>query len=61
MNREYYPFFCLFLYLISVSGHGNMVWPPVWQDAGGKWGLIPMGHSYIGAEIVFENDGQYVF
>ena len=47
--------------MISVSGHGNMVWPPVWQDAGGKWGLIPMGHSYIGAEIVFENDGQYVF
>ena len=60
MNRQYYQFFCLFLYTISVSGHGNMVWPPVWQDAGGKWGLIPMGHSYIGAEIVFENDGQYV-
>jgi len=59
MTRQYYPFFGLFLYIISVSGHGNMVWPPVWQDARGKWGLIPMGHSYIGAEIVFENDVYY--
>ena len=23
----------------SVLGHGNIVWPPVWQDANGTFGL----------------------
>ena len=58
MTRQYYPFFGLFLYIISVSGHGNMVWPPVWQDAGGKWGLTPLGNFFIGRDIVFEYEGQ---
>ena len=58
MTRYYLPFLCLFLYIISVSGHGNMVWPPVWQDAGGKWGLTPMGQFVIGGDIFFEYEGQ---
>ena len=62
MTRHYLPFLCLFLYnIISVSGHGNMVWPPVWQDAGGKWGLTPLGNFFIGRDIVFEYEGQLDF
>ena len=59
MARNYLSFLCLlFLYVIFVSGHGNMVWPPVWQDAGGKWGLTPMGQFVIGGDIFFEYEGQ---
>ena len=59
MTNNYLSFLCLrFLYVISVSGHGNMVWPPVWQDAGGKWGLTPMGQFVIGGDIFFEYEGQ---
>ena len=59
MTNNYLPFLCLlFLCVISVSGHGNMVWPPVWQDAGGKWGLTPMGQFVIGGDIFFEYEGQ---
>ena len=31
-----------------VLGHGNMVYPPMWQDAGGRVGLSSYGHMFIG-------------
>jgi len=42
--------------ILSVSGHGNLVWPYVWQDAGGSVGLSSYGHMTIGGQILFEDD-----
>ena len=39
---------CLAAVIGMVWGHGNMVYPPVWQDAGGKIGLSSYGHMFIG-------------
>merc|ERR1712216_32063 len=38
--------------ILSVSGHGNLVWPYVWQDAGGSVGLSSYGHMTIGGQIL---------
>ena len=38
----------LFAIIGTVWGHGNMVYPPVWQDAGGEIGLSSYGHMFIG-------------
>ena len=54
----YHLFIYLFAHVLSVYGHGNMVWPPVWQDAGGKIGLTELGHLFIGSEYFFENDPE---
>jgi len=35
----------------SVLGHGNIVWPPVWQDANGSWGLKSGHQCSAGAEV----------
>ena len=35
-----------------------MVWPPVWQDAGGQTGLTEYGHMTIGGQYIFENDAE---
>ena len=32
---------CTLVPIVSVSAHGNMVWPPTWQDAGGRIGASP--------------------
>ena len=55
-----YHHFLVFLIvpILSVSGHGNMVWPPVWQDAGGQTGLTEYGHMTIGGQYIFENDAE---
>jgi len=44
----------------TVLGHGNMVYPPVWQDAGGKIGLSSYGHMFIGNYIKFDNDTEKI-
>ena len=54
--RNFY-LICLFA-IASINGHGNMVWPPVWQDAGGKIGLSPVGSALIGLQYVFEDDPE---
>merc|ERR1712179_73069 len=41
---------------ISVSGHGNMVWPPTWQDAGGRIGVSPGMNCAAGYEYFFDGD-----
>ena len=55
-------FICLLVIntFLSVNGHGNMVWPPVWQDAGGEIGLSPVGSALIGLQIVFEDDPEKI-
>jgi len=35
----------------SVLGHGNIVWPPVWQDANGTFGLKSGQQCYSGAVV----------
>ena len=42
--------------IISVSGHGNMVWPPTWQDAGGRIGVSPGMSCAAGYEYSFDGD-----
>merc|ERR1711909_93108 len=42
--------------IISVSGHGNMVWPPTWQDAGGRIGVSPGMNCAAGYEYFFDGD-----
>ena len=42
--------------ILSVTGHGNLVWPYVWQDAAGSVGLSSYGHMTIGGQILFEED-----
>ena len=42
--------------ILSVSGHGNLVWPYTWQDAGGYIGLSSYGHMSIGGQYLFEDD-----
>jgi len=49
-------FHLLFLLPLSVSGHGNMVWPPVWWDVGGQVGLSPGASCYAGYEYTFLDD-----
>jgi len=45
--------------ILSVSGHGNMVWPPVWMDAGGMVGVTPGGSCLAGAEYTFGDNEKY--
>merc|ERR1712215_34270 len=40
----------------TVHSHGNMVWPPVWWDAGGQVGLTAGQHCSAGAQYSFEGD-----
>merc|ERR1711872_1099680 len=42
--------------LSCVSCHGNMVWPPIWQDAGGKIGVTPAQSCSAGAQYIFDGD-----
>ena len=42
----------------SVRGHGNMNWPPVWQDRNATWGLTKYSVFRIGNEYYFYNDTQ---
>jgi len=60
MKSLFINMFTLFLTLIygivSILGHGNMVWPPVWQDAGGKIGTTPQQSCYAGLNYVFDDD-----
>merc|ERR1719422_59092 len=42
--------------IISVSGHGNMVWPPTWQDGGGRIGVSPGMSCAAGYEYSFDGD-----
>jgi len=35
------------------QGHGNMVWPPVWWDRGGRVGLTSGQHCSAGSEYTF--------
>merc|ERR1711971_1267354 len=46
----------LLLLPLSVSGHGNMVWPPVWWDVGGQVGLTPGASCYAGYDYTFLDD-----
>jgi len=46
--------------ILSVSGHGNMVWPPIWQDEGGRIGLSPGMSCYPGAELIFDGDKEKI-
>jgi len=49
-------FLLLLAPILSVSGHGNMVWPPVWTDAGGQVGLTPGGSCVAGYQYFFDDD-----
>jgi len=46
----------LLLLPLCVSGHGNMVWPPVWWDIGGQVGLTPGASCFAGHEYTFLDD-----
>merc|ERR550519_1205976 len=49
--------FLLFpLFPLSVLGHGNMVWPPVWWDRGGNIGLKKGQHCVAGYQYIFYDD-----
>merc|ERR1712018_297073 len=57
MNSLLLPVLCLLAVpILSVSGHANMVWPPVWQDIGGQLGRTPYSNMFIGGEYFFDND-----
>jgi len=47
-------FILLLAPILSVHGHGGMVWPQPWQDEGGRIGLKEYGHMEMGR-------GQYNF
>jgi len=44
--------------LPAVRGHGNMIWPPVWQDSNATYGLTKYSIFSIGNDLNWYDDPQ---